>query len=158
MKKNILFLLLILGLACTQSQKEEPKAELSGKLEIKDGWVRPGSAGAMTAAFFKIHNGTASNDSLLSVESSVTDNTEIHESYEMDSGMMGMRPVGLIPVASGEEVELKPGGMHIMIIQPFMDVNAGDSVHFVLYFSEAGDVEITLPVRPMSGEQMPMNH
>lgn len=151
MKPTILSLLLItLALACNQKPQKNVTPQLSGNIEISDGWVRPGSAGAMTAAFFTIYNGTEQNDSLLSVSSSVTENTEIHESYQMEEGMMGMRPIGLIPVPSGDKVELKPGGLHIMIIRPFMDVNAGDSVDFVLTFSEYGDLQVTFPVRDIS--------
>ena len=149
---------ILLFISCGQKGETPKPAEVtSNTIEIKDGWVRPGKAGRMTAAFFKIENGTTVNDSLLSIESDVTDDTQIHESYEMEGGMMGMRPAGLIPVGAGEVVELKPGGLHIMIIQPFEDVPEGDSVHFTLTFSEFGDKEITLPVKPMQGGGM-MNH
>ena len=157
MKSNLLLLPLLLLLACGESKSEQPIAIKESTIIIKDGWVRPGKANMMTAAFFKIENNTAVNDSLLSVESDVTDNTEIHESYEMEGGMMGMRPIGLIPVGAGDMAELKPGGMHIMIIKPFKDVAEGDSVHFTLTFSEFGEKNIALPIVQRGGGGT-MNH
>lgn len=157
MKLLTLALTTFLLFSCGQKSTEKPAPVISNTIQITDGWVRPGKTGMTTAAFFTIENGTALNDSLLSVESDVTDDTQMHESFEMEDGMMGMRPVGLIPVGAGEKVELKPGGLHIMIIQPYKDIAEGDSVHFTLTFVELGDMEIALPVVGRQSGGM-MNH
>ncbi len=149
---TVLSLLLFAIGACSQEQQTPETNNASGIIEIEDGWVRPGNAGMMTAAYFNINNGTNSADSLLSVESNVTDDTQIHESYEKEDGMMGMRGIGLVPVPANAVTELKPGGIHIMIIRPFQDVSLGDSVDFELYFLESGSMEITLPVKSSANE------
>ncbi len=157
MKKTILLLLITASfVSCEQKQENEPSNETqitSGNIEIADGWVRPGSAGMMTAAYFTIRNGTASTDTLINVTSNVTDDTQIHESFEQEGGMMGMREIGMIPIESNSSAELKPGGMHIMIIRPFQDVAEGDSVTFFLNFSNAGERELTLPVQQAAPAQ-----
>ena len=151
MKKTILLLLITASfISCEQKRENEVSNQIqaaSGNIEITDGWVRPGSAGMMTAAYFTITNGTAGTDTLINVASDVTDDTQIHESFEQEGGMMGMREIGMIPIESNSSAELKPGGMHIMIIRPFQDVIEGDSVSFVLNFSNAGEKELTLPVQ-----------
>jgi len=100
----------------------------------------------MTAAYFTLNNPTDFPDSLLSLTTEIANDAQIHESFETEDGMMGMRPVGLIPIGSKSSVELKPGGIHIMVIHPYDDIVVGDSVNFLLQFAKAGDIEVRLPV------------
>lgn len=152
MKRSItclfLFGLLLQGCGKAQTeQKAESQNTLSGKIEIRDGWVREGASGMMSAAYFTIYNGTANADTLWSISAfDVSDDVQIHESYKTEDDLMGMRPVGAIPVPSGQSVELKPGGIHIMIIQPYQDIKEGMSIEFQLNFS-SGDIVISLPVQ-----------
>jgi len=143
---TIIMLLVITG-ACNQQTKTEAEPVSSGAIEIENGWVRPGNAGMMTAAYFTITNGTSAADTLLSIQSNVTNDTQIHESYEAEGGLRGMREIGAVPVDAGSSAELKPGGIHIMIIRPENDVAAGDSVEFLLNFSVHGEMRVALPVR-----------
>lgn len=147
---SILTLFLLIS-ACSSSDQKEPEPNQtiqSGTVDILNGWVRPGKAGMMSAAYFTISNGTASADSLLSINTNLASDTQIHETYAKEDGLMGMRPIGLVPIASGDQVDLKPGGIHIMLIQPIKDLAEGDSVEFSLQFTESAEQWITLPVRP----------
>lgn len=145
-----LSLLVLFFQNCGKSQTEpKPASEntLSGKIEIRDGWVREGKSGMMSAAYFTIYNGTTQSDTLWSISSeNISEDVQIHESYKTEDGLMGMRPVGAIPVLSGDSVELKPGSIHIMIIRPHIDLNEGDQIEFELNFNY-GDTLITLPVQ-----------
>lgn len=145
-----LSLVLVFLVACSQSDETEIEVITQGTLEIDNGWVRPGSAGMMTAAYFIIKNGTTSADTLKSIQSNVTDDTQIHESFEKEDGMMGMREVGMVPVNAESTAELKPGGIHIMIIRPNVDVALGDTVDFTLQFANYGEMELRLPVQSSS--------
>ena len=148
MKKIPLLLILAISLSCGEKKTEEtPARQLSGTMEVTDSWARPASAGMMSAAYFVIKNGTSKADSLLSVESDVTEDTQIHESYTSDDGLMGMRPVGLVPIPSGAEVEFRQGGLHVMIIQPRKDLLEGESITLSLQFSESGMYELIVPIR-----------
>ena len=71
----------------------------SGKLEVKDGWVRPAGKGMNTAFYFKVENNTDKADTLLSVKSGVAKMVQMHETFKKD-GMMGMREIKAIPVNS----------------------------------------------------------
>ena len=148
MKSIITFSIsLIVLIACSKPEQTPEIVQTSDSIEIVDGWVRPGSAGMMTAAYFTISNQTNKNDSLLSVDSEIASDTQIHESYETEEGTMGMRPVGLVPAPSKSMTKLKPGGIHIMIIRPYEDIAIGDSVDLTLFFQESGLMEVTLPVQ-----------
>lgn len=149
--KQFLLSLCISGLllqSCTEKKSEPDTGQhFADTIEFKDGWVRQGKSGMMSAAYFSIYNGTQYSDTLWSISAEkVSDDVQIHESYKTSDDLMGMRPVGAISVPAGETVELKPGGIHIMIIRPYTDLTEGDSVEFELNFS-SGDTLITLPVK-----------
>ena len=143
---SILFALFILIRACSTSEQKSDINNSSGLIEIENGWVRPGNAGMMTAAYFTINNGTNFADTLISINTDLAVDTQIHESYESGDGMMGMREIGKVPIDANSSAELKPGGIHIMIIRPSVDVIEGDSIDFNLYFSNLGELKIKLPV------------
>ncbi|MBO6523281.1 MAG: copper chaperone PCu(A)C [Balneolaceae bacterium] len=128
---------------CTSPKKKAS----SGVIEITDGWVRPTKAGKMSAAYFKLKNETATTDTLLRISSDVTSTTQIHESFETDDGLMGMREQKFVALPKGETIAFKQGGLHVMIIQPDLDLVEGDSVTLTLQFSSSKDLEISLPIK-----------
>ncbi len=140
---TLLTLSIFLLFGCTSPEKNSS----SGIIEITDGWVRPGKEGMMSAAYFNIKNATAESDSLLRISSDVTSTTQIHESYQTEDGLMGMREQEFVALPKNQIVPFKQGGLHVMIIQPEKDLIEGDSVTFVLQFSLSNDVEISLPVK-----------
>lgn len=147
MKNSLsLFLLLPLLLFCSTPDKVEETKSIN-EISISDGWARPSKIGMMSAAYFTITNGTNEPDSLLSVDSSISNDTQIHESYTTEDGLMGMQPQGLVPIPANSEVTFKQGGLHIMIIQPKRDLVEGDSISLNLYFSSSKELEITLPIK-----------
>jgi len=58
--------------------------------------------------------------------------------------VMKMRPVEDIDVPPAAPVELKPGGLHIMLLGLTAPLKEGDSFPLTLTFAKAG--EITVPV------------
>lgn len=143
--KNISFLALTFFLLFSCTSSDEKK--LSGIIELADGWVRPGKAGMMSAAYFNLKNGTAYTDTLLSISSDVTSNTQIHESYQTEEGLMGMREQEFVILPSNKTTAFKQGGLHVMIIQPNQDIAEGDSVTFTLKFSTSKELKVKLPVK-----------
>jgi periplasmic copper chaperone A len=61
--------------------------------------------------------------------------------------MMGMREIPSIPVPAGGEVELVPGGLHLMVMDLVVDLEVGDVYELVLEFELAGPVTVTVEVR-----------
>ncbi len=131
-------LFIALTFACSSEQKTPENNTVNIEnvsLEITNGWARPAQAGMMTAAYFTIRNNEPFADTLLSVSYAYAEDTQIHESFEVEGGMMGMRPVGLVPVAPQSKVELKPGGIHVMIMRPEINLTEGDSIDLEVAFS-----------------------
>ena len=74
---------------------------------------------------------------------------ELHESYMLQDGAMGMRPVdgGRIEIPAGGQVELKVGGLHLMCMQLKQELQPGDKIDLILDFEKAGDVNVQVEIR-----------
>lgn len=125
--------------ACGESANE------SGALEVRDAWVRA-SATQTGAAYLTIENKTGNGDVLLEARSPVAGTVEIHD-MTMEDMVMRMRRLDNLPVASGETVELAPGGKHIMLIGLEAPLEEGQTVPLTLVFETAGEIEVEAPVR-----------
>jgi len=138
--KTLIFLILLaawLASACGSS---------SGELTIQDAWARPASAGENGAAYFVIENGTASDDTLLSVSSDIAAATEVHMSMMDGNGVMSMQMQEAVAVPAKGKVEFKAGGLHVMFVGLNRDLKVGDTIALTLTFKEAGNLVIEVPV------------
>lgn len=114
-------------------------------ISIEDAWVRPTMLdGGNTGGFMTIVNNGTQDDVLTGVKADFANAVETHETVNAGNDVMQMQHVHEIVIPSGEKVELKPGGYHIMFIGTTAELRAGDSVKLTLVFREAG--EITLDV------------
>lgn len=125
-------------------------------LRITDVWARASAmstdamemGGKNSAVYMKINNDGAA-DKLVQATSTVAASTELH-TVEMKDGVMQMRPVeGGIDVPARGAVELKPGGLHVMLIGLHQDLKPGDTFNLKLTFEKAGVMEIPVPVRAL---------
>lgn len=133
---------------CTSKKRNGPTREqLSGRIEVSQSRARPASSGTNSAAYLSIYNGTVKNDTLLGIESEFVSKAEIHESYTTEEGLSGMRPAGKLPIASGDSLILKPGGLHIMLMGTQKNFSAGDSLKVRLHFSQTGTKNLILFVK-----------
>lgn len=138
--------------ACSDNQGQRPSEAKTGitevtQLEITDAWARPAKTGMMSAAYFLINNGTNQADTLLSAESSVTGNTQIHKSYEKEDGLMAMEEQEMVVIPSKTITEFKQGGLHVMFIQLENELAVGDDFELTLNFSSGASKTLTVPVR-----------
>jgi copper(I)-binding protein len=119
----------------------------TGGITVSDAWARTSPMMERAgAAYLVLQNSGAAEDKLLSVESDVAKTIELHKTKEMN-GMMQMSPVPNIPVAAGGKTELKPGGLHVMLIGLTRELKAGDKVQLTLIFEKAGKVPVTAEVK-----------
>ena len=116
-------------------------------IHIEGAWARPGSEGRMSAAYFLITNFDDLPDTLLSANSNIAQLTEIHESYERDDDMVGMREVGTVEIPGESTVRFEQGGLHVMLIQLTEPLVDGDSFELSLEFAGHGEIVVNVPVR-----------
>jgi periplasmic copper chaperone A len=155
MKKIILLLTAIFfmqGLAFSQQSekhKSKPARSVKSKIAIIDAWVRPASKGSNSAMYFEIQNNEKKPDTLISVKSKLADIVELHETYKKQDDKMGMRPVKFIAVPAKSKAELKPGGLHVMLLDMAKDFKKGDSFEAVVQFKNAGRIKVNAVVQDM---------
>ncbi|HEX7964708.1 MAG TPA: copper chaperone PCu(A)C [Gammaproteobacteria bacterium] len=110
-------------------------------------WIRQAPPGvSVLAGYFSIENLTDKPLTLTSVKSPDFGTVEMHESVSQ-GGTESMRQVGEVDIPALGSVEFKPGGYHVMLMQPKKNLFAGDMVSLTLAFSDGSELAILAPVR-----------
>ncbi|CAN5199558.1 hypothetical protein BH23BAC3_BH23BAC3_28520 [soil metagenome] len=145
----IVCIVLFLFPGCEQETETARDNNLEGQtgIHLEGAWARPGSEGRISAAYFLITNFGDEPDILLSAESDVARNVEVHESYESEEGMIGMREVLDLEIPAQSTVRFEQGGLHIMLIQLTRQLQDGDSFNLTLTFENHGTLMTEIPVR-----------
>jgi copper(I)-binding protein len=110
-----------------------------GELRIDNGFAFEPITDASGAAYFRIHNGGTTADTVLEVSSPAAKAASFHGS--------SMAHLDLLEIPAGGDVELKPGATHLMLTDFSPAPKAGDSLTINLRFAKAGAVTLKLPVR-----------
>lgn len=106
--------------------------------QVRDGWVRlPPVAMPMMAGFGRIENRCARPVTIVGVSSPAFADTSLHETRIVD-GVSRMRALPELRIAPDGVATLKPGGMHLMLMQPRAPLKPGSKVvvEFVLQDGE----------------------
>ena len=99
------------------------------------------------AAFMLIKNEGRESDRLVGGQTEVAEVVEVHETVlEGDVMKMQMLAEGLEVPARGE-VQLEPGGYHVMLIGMKQDLNVGESYTLELQFEKSGMISVEPEVR-----------
>ena len=130
-------LFLALGAGCGVASAEAPTVEAA--------WARPTAPGARVGGAFMTLVGARASDRLLAGSSPAAAVVELH-THVMEDGVAKMRAVPAIDVPAGGRVELKPGGLHVMLINLKAPLKAGETVPLKLRFEKGGEVEVKVPV------------
>ena len=108
-------------------------------LRVEQGWVRPSVLGQQgTGGYMKLT--ARASLRLVGASSPVAGVAEIHE-MKMDGQVMTMRPAGALELPAGKTVELKPGGLHLMLMDLKQPLAAGSSVPLTLVLRDRRGVE-----------------
>ncbi|PWN07913.1 copper chaperone PCu(A)C [Rhodohalobacter mucosus] len=142
-----LILLLLSGCGSGEEQQPDPEMTDGEGIQIEEAWARPAFEGRMSAAYFLLTNFESEPDTLLSVDSDAALVVEMHESYESEEGLMGMREVNNVLIPAQSSLRFQQGGLHIMLIQVTQTLEDGDSFYLTLDFARAGEKTISVPVR-----------
>ena len=136
--KNILRLGAILTCLLTQPAWAQT-------VTVSGAWVRGTVAGqTATGAFMELRASEATT--LVGVASPVAKLVEVHE-MSMEGAIMKMRAIPRLDLPAGKEVELKPGGYHLMLTGLSKPLAKGDIVPLTLTFEGRGKKPSTLDVK-----------
>jgi periplasmic copper chaperone A len=123
----------------------------AGTLTVSDAWVRAVPGAAVAAAYMKLHNGGPRVVSITGVRSALAAHAMIHES-QLLGGVSTMRPHEPLTLSPGASVELKPGGLHVMLHDLARPLAPGEQVPLELLLAGGGRVAVSARVRPLSAE------
>jgi copper(I)-binding protein len=115
-------------------------------LSIQGAWARPAAMGGNTAIYFIVVNTGPTPDTLIKASSNVAKMVELHQT-RMEGGVMRMDHVPHIEVPAEGSTELKPGGLHLMVMGLKRDLKPGDTVNVTLQFEPGGEITVAATVR-----------
>lgn len=122
-------------------------AQAASPLVVRDAWIRAMPPTAKnSAAYLVIENRGMADDALVGATVDGAEITELHEMVH-EGHAMAMRQRSEISVPAGGVVELKPGGLHLMLIGLQRPLAVGETRKVLLRFRTAGEVRIGTDVR-----------
>jgi hypothetical protein len=102
--------------------------------------------GGNGAAYMLLKNLSNEDDELIGASSEAAEVVELHLSRMKADGTMEMIPQQSIPLPADGEVELKPGGYHVMLIGLKQELKAGDKIALTLKFKNRLDLTLSVSV------------
>jgi copper(I)-binding protein len=146
--------------ACTQSATDSttstPTGDQSPTITIENAWSRstPEMMEGSGIVYMTINNNGPQADKLVASKSPAAAFSELHETSADENGVMRMRGVkgGYIDIPAGGSAELKPAGLHVMLIDLKAPLESGTSFPLTLKFEQAGEMTIDVPVMDFAPE------
>ena len=136
---KIVSALLLLVVGCEQEHTGDP-------IVVRDAWIREPPPRSPAAGYLVIENRGGDLIELVAVTTQAAEQTEIHV-MEYKDDRMTMRRVARLQVPAGEEVALKPGGTHLMLMELRRPLRDGDEVELVLRFGDGTERRTQVPVQ-----------
>ena len=105
------------------------------------------------AGYMKIHNLSNKNIKIQSAKSSLFNKVEIHLT-QMKNGMMNMAKQENLNIEAKSHVELKPGGLHMMLMGKLKPISKGSVIPVTLTFDNGEIINVNLKVKNKNNPQM----
>lgn len=117
-----------------------------------DPWARPmpviqGSGGTPvnSAVYMTLRNEGEAGDRLLGGHTPAAARVEVHRSRLVDD-VVRMEKLEGLDLPADSTVELRPGGIHLMLLGLSRSLEVGDDLELTLSFEWSGDLILTIPV------------
>ncbi len=146
-------ILIILSCVLTLSSVQ---AEIDGPMIFVDQARARETKGPNGAVFMNILNNEGDEWNLVSadVSSDICDHVELH-THIQEGDIFRMRPVEEISLNPGTVTELKPGGLHVMLMGLKKELTAKDQFQLILKFKNGKEkmfiLDISVPVQKLKG-------
>ncbi len=116
------------------------------ELDIRDPWIKnlPPSV-PVRAGYMTIHNPQSKAVSIVSLRSDAFASIEIHQTIEQD-GMMRMEQVPSLTIEANSSVQLAPGGLHLMMMNPSEPTQPGDLLEIVIVLDDGSEQRVEMQV------------
>lgn len=100
---------------------------------VRDAQFRPAITGSTTAGYFMVDNGTRDTVVVDSITTTVTPVAELHETTIDSAGVARMRAVEALVVPPRSVVTLRPGGLHLMLMNVAEPLEVGQRIPLTLW-------------------------
>jgi copper(I)-binding protein len=115
--------------------------------QVREGWVRLTPGGMpMHAGFGRIENACAAPVTIVAASSPSYGSVELHES-RIVGGVSRMRAVPELRIGPEDAAMLKPGGLHLMLMQPKAILKPGSKVTIEFELANGGKLVGEFEVR-----------
>lgn len=142
MKKNISNLLFIVLLSLTYLAHGD-----NASLIIRDAWIAEAPpVSKVMVAYLTIKNTRAESIEIIRAASETYSSIEFHESRE-ENGMASMIRHDSLVIPAHTELQLKPGGQHLMLFNPTHALKAGDTVQVTFTLKDNSTDSIAISVK-----------
>ena len=136
---------MVLALAALCAGADEP-------LEVDDAWIAEAPpVSRVMAAYMEIENESDEDREATSIQCAEFERAEFHRTTEKD-GVAGMEHLTALQIPANSELELEPGGVHVMLFNPARRFKAGDSTTCSLAFDDGTALPFTLEVKKAAAE------
>jgi len=102
-----------------------------------------------SAVFLTLTNKSDVEQKLVSASSDVANVVELHTHVKKD-GMMQMRKIDAISIPANGSTTLKPGGLHIMLIELKQALAVDSMIPVTLTFEDGSEQALNVPVRKIN--------
>jgi hypothetical protein len=119
----------------------------AAELDIHNAWIKnlPASV-PVRAGYMTIHNGQANAIGIVAIRSDSFASVEIHQTIAED-GMMRMESVPNLVIESDSTVQLAPGGLHLMMMNPTEPTRPGDILEIVIELDDGSTQNLNMTVK-----------
>lgn len=127
-------------------------------LMIHDAYARATPPNSPTSAvFLTLMNHSDNNRSIVSASSPASGKVELH-THVKEGDVMKMRQVANIDVPANTTVELKPGGLHIMLFDLKQAFNEGGNIEVTVNYADGSSQTFAAPIKKVMAGMMKMKH
>ncbi len=120
-------------------------------VSFSDAYSFPTLSGTSTmAAFVEIQNHSEVPLNIVGANTNIAGITELHTHEKSDDGIIRMREVESITIPASETIALKPGGLHIMLMDVKESFKVGDTFTITLTFDGGRTSDIQVNIRKRS--------
>lgn len=128
------------------------------KLEIEDAWIAEAPpVSKVMAAYLEIENETRQDRQAIRISCDGFERAEFHRTIDRD-GMASMEHQKSLQIPAGSELELKPGGYHIMLFNPARRMPAGDKTGCSMEFDDGTTIRFEPEVRKAAAAEDHSHH
>jgi copper(I)-binding protein len=134
------------------------QAIAADQLEIDDAWIAEAPpVSKVMAAYLEIENETSHDRLATSMHCQEFDRAEFHQTIETD-GIARMEHQQNLKIPADSELELKPGGYHIMLFNPARRLQAGDRTKCNMSFDDGSTIDFELEIKKASVDDHSHHH